>query len=125
LVPTYRPCRLLEARGVQYSDKGVRKDILAILKDHGFNYVRLHVFNDPTKATPRDRPYSMDGYCDLPHTIEMARRVKAMGILPNSPPQRGGRHIKKDAAKPPLMERTAWSGMRKNPSACRPPRLRR
>jgi arabinogalactan endo-1,4-beta-galactosidase len=69
-----------EARGVQYSDKGIRKDILAILKDHGFNYVRLRVFNDPTKATPRDRPYSMDGYCDLPHTIEMARRVKAMGM---------------------------------------------
>jgi len=69
-----------EARGVQYSDKGVRKDILTILKDHGFNYVRLRVFNDPTKATPRDRPYSMDGYCDLPHTIEMAKRVKAMGM---------------------------------------------
>jgi arabinogalactan endo-1,4-beta-galactosidase len=69
-----------EARGVRYSDKGVPKDILTILKDHGFNYVRLRVFNDPTKATPRDRPYSMDGYCDLPHTIEMAKRVKAMGM---------------------------------------------
>jgi arabinogalactan endo-1,4-beta-galactosidase len=69
-----------EARGVKYSDKGVTKDILAILKDHGFNYVRLRVFVDPTKATPRDRPYSMQGYCDLPHTIEMAKRVKAMGM---------------------------------------------
>jgi arabinogalactan endo-1,4-beta-galactosidase len=69
-----------ETRGVKYSDKGVTKDILAILKDHGFNYVRLRVFVDPTKATPRDRPYSMQGYCDLPHTIEMAKRVKAMGM---------------------------------------------
>ena len=67
-----------EALGVKYSDKGVAKDILAILKDHGFNYVRLRVFVDPTKATPRDRPYSTQGFCDLPHTIEMAKRVKAM-----------------------------------------------
>ena len=59
-----------EALGVKYSDKGVAKDILAILKDHGFNYVRLRVFVDPTKATPRDRPYSTQGFCDLPHTIE-------------------------------------------------------
>ena len=60
-----------EGRGVKYSDKGVQKDILAILKDHGFTYIRLRVFNDPTKPTPRDRPYSVEGYCDLPHTIEM------------------------------------------------------
>jgi arabinogalactan endo-1,4-beta-galactosidase len=69
-----------EARGIRYSDNGQQKDILAILKDHGFNYVRLRVFNDPTRPTPRDRPYSLDGYCDLPHTIEMAKRVKAMGM---------------------------------------------
>ena len=69
-----------EARGMQYSDKGVTKDILAILRDHGFNYVRLRVFVDPTRATPRDRPYSLQGYCDLPHTIEMAKRVKSMGM---------------------------------------------
>jgi arabinogalactan endo-1,4-beta-galactosidase len=69
-----------EARGVKYSDKGVTKDILAILRDHGFNYVRLRVFVDPTRATPRDRPYSPQGYCDLPHTIEMAKRVKAKGM---------------------------------------------
>jgi arabinogalactan endo-1,4-beta-galactosidase len=69
-----------EARGVKYSDKGIQKDILEILKDHGFNYVRLRVFNDPTKATPRDRPYSPQGFCDLPHTIEMAKRVKAAGM---------------------------------------------
>jgi arabinogalactan endo-1,4-beta-galactosidase len=69
-----------EDRGVKYSDKGVQKGILAILKDHGFNYVRLRVFNDPAKPTPRDRPYSAQGYCDLAHTIQMAKRVKAMGM---------------------------------------------
>src|SRR5262245_11072019 len=69
-----------EDRGVKYSDKGVQKDILAIVKDHGFNFIRLRVFNDPTKPTQRDRPYSMQGYCDLPHTIMMAKRVKALGM---------------------------------------------
>jgi arabinogalactan endo-1,4-beta-galactosidase len=69
-----------EARGVRYSDDGEPKDFLTILKSHGFNYIRLRVFNDPTKPTPRDRAYSLDGYCDLPHTIEMAKRVKAMGL---------------------------------------------
>ncbi|HEX5109176.1 MAG TPA: glycosyl hydrolase 53 family protein [Vicinamibacterales bacterium] len=49
-----------EDRGVKYSDGGVSKDILEILRDHGFNYIRLRVFNDPTKPTPRDRPYGGD-----------------------------------------------------------------
>lgn len=69
-----------EDRGIRYSDEGVEKDILEILKDHGFNYVRLRVFNDPTQPTPLDRPYSMEGHADLPHTIEMAQRVKAAGM---------------------------------------------
>lgn len=69
-----------EDRGTKYSDNGVQKDFLEILKDHGFNFIRLRTFVDPTKATPRDRPYSMQGYCDLPHTIEMSKRVKAAGM---------------------------------------------
>lgn len=69
-----------EAGGMKYSDNGVQKDILEILKDHGFNYIRLRVFVDPTKATPKDRPYSPQGFCDLPHTIQMAKRVKAAGM---------------------------------------------
>ncbi len=69
-----------ENGGARFSDQGVEKDIVQILKDHGFNSIRLRVFNDPTKATPRDRPYSPQGYCDLPHTIAMAKRVKAAGM---------------------------------------------
>jgi arabinogalactan endo-1,4-beta-galactosidase len=69
-----------EAAGMRYSDNGVEKDILAILRAHGFNFIRLRVFNDPTRSTPRDRPYSMQGYCDLAHTIEVGRRVKAAGM---------------------------------------------
>jgi arabinogalactan endo-1,4-beta-galactosidase len=91
-----------EDRGAKYSDNGVQKDILQILKDHGFNYIRLRVFNDPTISTLKSRgntpntngsaaiqamrlgagqaPYSTQGYCDLAHTIKMAKRVKAAGM---------------------------------------------
>jgi arabinogalactan endo-1,4-beta-galactosidase len=72
-----------EDRGTRFSEGGDEDDILAILKRHGFNFIRLRVFHDPTKPTPKDRPYSREGYCDLDHTVAMARRVKAadMGLL--------------------------------------------
>jgi beta-galactosidase len=67
----------LEARGMKFSDKGVEKDPILILKDHGFNYVRLRIFNDPA----RDSGYSPGkGFCDLEHTMAMAKRVKAAGM---------------------------------------------
>ncbi len=67
----------LEQRGVKFADdKGVR-DALSILKDHGFNYIRLRIFNNPAG----DSGYSPGkGFCDLTHTLEMAKRVKAAGL---------------------------------------------
>ncbi|WP_171972568.1 glycosyl hydrolase 53 family protein [Mucilaginibacter polytrichastri] len=67
----------LEAKGLKFSDKGVQKDALEILKDHGFNYIRLRIFNNPA----RDSGYSPNkGFCDLEHTRQMAKRVKAAGM---------------------------------------------
>ncbi len=67
----------LEERGLKFSDKGVEKDAILILKDHGFNYVRLRIFNDPA----RDSGYSpQKGFCDLAHTKKMAKRVKEAGM---------------------------------------------
>ena len=67
----------LEARGIKFSDKGVEKDAIQILKDHGFNYVRLRIFNEPAN----DSGYSPKrGFCDLEHTKQMAKRVKAAGM---------------------------------------------
>lgn len=67
----------LEDRGMKFSDKGVEKDAIQILKGHGFNYVRLRIFNDPA----RDSGYSpKKGFCDLAHTLQMAKRVKAAGM---------------------------------------------
>jgi len=67
----------LEARGMKFSDNGIEKDAIQILKDHGFNYVRLRIFNDPA----RDSGYSPGkGFCDLENTKKMAKRVKAAGM---------------------------------------------
>lgn len=67
----------LEARGVKFSDKGVQKDAIQILKAHGFNYVRLRIFHSPSL----DSGYSPGkGFCDLQHTLQMARRVKDAGM---------------------------------------------
>ena len=44
----------LESRGMKFSDNGTGKDPILILKNHGFNYVRLRIFNNPA----RDSGYS-------------------------------------------------------------------
>ncbi len=67
----------LEARGLKFSDKGREGDALEILKAHGFNFVRLRIFHNPAA----DSGYSpKKGFCDLAHTLAMAKRVKAAGM---------------------------------------------
>ena len=65
-----------EAEGKQWSDEGVEKDIFAILTDHGFNWARLRIFVNPAA----EGGYSKEGFCDLEHTLQMAKRVKAAGM---------------------------------------------
>ncbi len=65
-----------EDRGTAFSDKGAEKDVLEILKDHKFNWIRLRLFVDPTA----ENGYSKQGYCDLEHTLAMAQRIKAAGL---------------------------------------------
>jgi beta-galactosidase len=67
----------MEDRGTKYSDNGTQKDAMQILKDHGFNYIRLRLFVNPEN----DKGYSpKKGFCDLEHTIAMAKRIKAAGL---------------------------------------------
>lgn len=67
----------LESRGVKFSDNGVQGDAIQIMKEHGFNYIRLRIFVDP--AQPKG--YSPGkGFCDLEHTEAMAKRIKAAGM---------------------------------------------
>ena len=68
----------LEAHGMKFYDKsGQQKDAIAILKENGFNYIRLRIFNHPEVA----KGYSPGkGFCDLQHTMQMAKRIKAAGL---------------------------------------------
>jgi beta-galactosidase len=67
----------LEARGVVFTEFGIEGDAIQILKKHGFNYIRLRIFNDPAN----ENGYSPGkGFCDLAHTKAMAKRVKAAGM---------------------------------------------
>ena len=62
-----------EDSGVKFSDGGVEGDALDILRDNGFNYIRLRIFVNPKS----ELGYSQrDGYCDLEHTLAMAKRIK-------------------------------------------------
>jgi arabinogalactan endo-1,4-beta-galactosidase len=68
-----------EAAGATYFDKGMQSDLFQILKDHGFNAIRLRVFVDPKseRGYARNMP---EAICDLPHTAAMAKRIKAGGM---------------------------------------------
>lgn len=64
------------AAGQTYGD-GTTRDILQILKDHGFNYIRLRTFVDPRASDGYDQT---GGYGDLSHTIAFAQKIKAAGL---------------------------------------------
>jgi len=55
--------------GVYRTESGKPKDALAILKDHGLNWIRLRVFVNP-----------YDGYHGTAELLTMARRAKALGL---------------------------------------------
>jgi hypothetical protein len=71
-----------EDRGAVYMDGGVQKDVVQILADNGFNYVRLRIFVNPENP----QGYAPEtGYAGLEYTKGMARRVQdaGMGLLLN------------------------------------------
>ena len=55
--------------GVYRTESGRRGDALAILKDHGLNWIRLRVFVNPA-----------DGYHGTAELLTMARRAKKLGL---------------------------------------------
>ena len=67
-----------EDRGTEFSDGGIKGDALEILRDNGFNYIRLRLFVDPRSELGYSR---RDGYCDLEHTLQMAQRIKQAGMM--------------------------------------------
>jgi len=65
-----------EDQGKKYYENDKATDAIQILKDKGFNYIRLRIFNNPRA----DSGYSKKGYCDLESTKKMALRIKAAGM---------------------------------------------
>lgn len=72
-----------EDRGMKFYDFGtepgiyIEKDAIEILRDHGFNYIRLRLFVNPEN----EKGYSpQKGFCGLSHTLDMAKRVKQAGM---------------------------------------------
>jgi arabinogalactan endo-1,4-beta-galactosidase len=68
-----------EAEGATYWDNGQQTDIFQILKNHGFNHIRLRVFVDPHSERGYAR-FRNEAFCDLAHTKAMAKRIKAAGM---------------------------------------------
>lgn len=67
----------LEERGMKFFESGVTRDAVELLRDHGFNYIRLRIFVNPEN----EKGYSPEkGFCDLSHTLDMAERVRAAGM---------------------------------------------
>ena len=63
----------LEARNIKFSDKGIEKDAIQILKEHGFNYIRLRIFNNPAD----EKGYSpKQGFCNLENTKKWQKEPK-------------------------------------------------
>lgn len=62
-----------EQDGVVFKENGQPKDVLAMLREHQYNWVRLRLFHDP--AASSDKLPN-----DLPYTLALAKRARAMGF---------------------------------------------
>jgi arabinogalactan endo-1,4-beta-galactosidase len=58
-----------EQQGIVFKENGEPKPVLEVLKDHGFNWIRLRLFVHPT-----DLPN------DLDYTIALAKRARQLGF---------------------------------------------
>src|SRR5438094_2511454 len=58
-----------EKEGVVFKDNGVARPGLQILKDHGYNWVRLRLFHTPTQLPN-----------NLAYTIALAKQAKKLGF---------------------------------------------
>jgi beta-galactosidase len=71
-----RAGRFFEGPG-KFLDGGRETDAVALLRDHGFNAIRLRVFHTPEN----EQGYSPgQGFCGLDSTLSMARRIRAAGL---------------------------------------------
>jgi arabinogalactan endo-1,4-beta-galactosidase len=67
----------VEAKGGKFYDNGEQKDPLQILKDHGVNWVRVRIWNDPYDE--KGNPYG-GGNCEYKRMTELIKRAKNLGL---------------------------------------------
>ena len=54
-----------EDKGAQFKDSGVVKPGLQIFKDHGYNWGRVHICNEPVRRLPQNREYVVAAGADI------------------------------------------------------------
>jgi arabinogalactan endo-1,4-beta-galactosidase len=65
---------------------GETKDLITLLGNHGFNYVRLRAFVEPgalygyANPTGEEQDRKEEDYCDTAHTLEVALQAKQAGM---------------------------------------------
>jgi arabinogalactan endo-1,4-beta-galactosidase len=67
-----------EADGAVYFANGVQKDPLDILKNAGFNALKLRVFVDPENGYSKRAPQQK--WCGIEQSVAFAKRIKAKGF---------------------------------------------
>lgn len=75
-----------ESLGATYYDGTTKKDLFVILKDHGVNFIRVRTFVNSCVGYAKESYSGANSnvcWCDLDHTITLAKRIKAakMGFL--------------------------------------------
>ena len=70
----------IESMGGKFYENGEKKDALQILKDNGFNLVRVRLYNDPGNPgfTPSNRLPS--GFQDPADILRLSKRSKELGL---------------------------------------------
>ena len=70
----------IESMGGKFFDNGKEKDCLQILKDHGFNIVRLRLYNDPGNPNFSPSKRLPSGFQNPADILAMSKRAKDMGF---------------------------------------------
>lgn len=67
----------IEEIGGKFYENGQEIDAIQLLKNHGFNYIRLRIFVQPENP----KGYAPGkGYCGLSYTLAMAKRIREAGM---------------------------------------------
>lgn len=64
----------IDSGALFYSEDGTQMDPFDLLESKGIDSIRLRIWNDP-KQYPES-----NGYCDLPQTLEMAKKIKSRNL---------------------------------------------